>query len=178
MDTIEIEKVVVSDVQRLQQIAKQTFQEAFSANNTPENLEKYMEESFSLDKLTSELNDNSSNFYFATCNNDVVGYLKLNFGQSQTDLKDYRALEIERIYVLKEFYGKKAGQLLFKKAVEIAKQANLEYVWLGVWEKNERAINFYKKNGFVEFDVHSFQLGNEEQTDILMKIQLFIPQSG
>ena len=102
----------------------------------------------------------------------MVGYLKINFGQSQTELKDDKAFEIERIYVLKEYHGKNVGQLLYEKAIEIAKQKNKDYLWLGVWEENPRAINFYKKNGLVEFDKHIFKLGNDEQTDIMMKLQL------
>jgi len=101
-----------------------------------------------------------------------VGYLKLNFGSSQTELKDDRALEIERIYVLKEFHGKSVGQELYEKAIYVARQKNADYVWLGVWEQNPRAINFYKKNGFIEFDKHIFKLGEDEQTDIMMKLQL------
>jgi ribosomal protein S18 acetylase RimI-like enzyme len=79
---------------------------------------------------------------------------------------------IERIYVLKEFHGKNVGQILYEKAMQIARQSNANYVWLGVWEENARAINFYKKNGFVEFEKHIFKLGNDEQTDIMMKLQL------
>ena len=103
---------------------------------------------------------------------EVIGYLKLNFGQSQTELKDDKALEIERIYVLQEYHGKKAGQLLYDKAIEVARNKNMDYVWLGVWEENHRAISFYKKNGFTEFDKHIFKLGDDEQTDIMMKLQL------
>jgi ribosomal protein S18 acetylase RimI-like enzyme len=102
----------------------------------------------------------------------VIGYLKLNFGQSQTELQDNRALEIERIYVLKEFHGKSVGQLLYAKASQIARQKRADYVWLGVWEENPRAISFYKKNGFIEFDKHVFLLGKDEQTDIMMKLKL------
>ena len=98
--------------------------------------------------------------------------MKLNFGDSQTELKDNKALEIERIYVSKEFHGKSIGQLLYDKVIEVAKQKNADYVWLGVWEDNPRAISFYKKNGFVEFDKHIFKLGNDEQIDIMMKLNL------
>jgi ribosomal protein S18 acetylase RimI-like enzyme len=93
-------------------------------------------------------------------------------GLSQTELKDNDALEIERIYVLKDFHGKKVGQLLFDKAITIAKAKHVAYVWLGVWEENKRALQFYTKNGFVEFDQHVFVLGDEAQTDIMMKLAL------
>ncbi|MBX3164182.1 MAG: GNAT family N-acetyltransferase [Bacteroidetes bacterium] len=172
MESIEVKKISISDIDQLQKIGKQTFYETFSSGNTEENMTKYLNEGFSIEKLTNELNNKSSEFYFATLQNNVIGYLKLNFGQSQTELKDEKALEIERIYVLKEFHGKKVGQILYDKVIEIAKQKSTNYVWLGVWEENPRAINFYKKNGFVEFDKHVFKLGNDEQTDIMMKLKL------
>ena len=172
MEPIEIKRVTQNDINQLQKIGRQTFSETFSAGNTGENMTKYLEEGFSLEKLTAELNNENSEFYFAALGNRVIGYLKVNSGESQTELRDEKALEIERIYVLKEFHGKNVGQLLYEKAMQIAENMNADYVWLGVWEKNPRAINFYKKNGFVEFDKHIFKLGDDEQTDIMMKLQL------
>ena len=172
MDKIVITKATINDLDQLQKIGRQTFFETFSTGNTEENMTKYLNEGFSIDKLTTELNDKNAEFYFATHNDNVIGYLKLNFGKSQTELQDDKGLEIERIYVLKDFHGKSVGQLLYDKAIQIARQKNADYIWLGVWEENPRAINFYKKNGFVEFDKHIFKLGNDEQTDILMKLKL------
>ena len=172
MDNLEIKRVTLKDLAHLQKIGRKTFSETFSAGNTAENMEKYLEEGFSVEKLTAELNNKSSEFYFAIIDQKVIGYLKLNFGPSQTELKDDKALEIERIYVLKEFHGKSVGQLLYEKAMQMARQVQAVYVWLDVWEENPRAINFYKKNGFVEFDKHVFKLGNDEQTDIMMKLKL------
>lgn len=172
MEYINLKKVSLNDLKQLQAISRQTFSETFSAGNTEENMKVYLEEGFSLEKLTAELNDQNSEFYFAVLNNQVIGYLKLNFGAAQTELKNENALEIERIYVVKEFLGRRVGQLLYDKALQIARQKNADYVWLGVWEENPRAINFYKKNGFVAFDKHTFILGNDEQTDIMMKLPL------
>lgn len=172
MENIRIRKVTLTDIKELQEIGRQTFFETFSAGNTKENMKKYLDEGFSVEKLTAELNDPNAEFYFATLDNKVIGYLKLNFGHSQTELQDDKAVEIERIYVSKEFHGKKVGQLLYEKAMQIAHEKNADYVWLGVWEENPRAIAFYKKNGFVEFDKHIFKLGDDEQTDIMMKMQL------
>lgn len=170
--TISLKKATINDVEQLQNIGIQTFKETFSAKNTEEDMQKYLAEAFKIEKLTAELNNKNAAFYFATINNKVIGYLKLNFGQAQTELQDHDALEIERIYVLSVFHGKNAGQLLYNKAIEIAKHNKAKYVWLGVWEENLRAISFYKKNGFIEFDKHIFKLGNDEQTDIMMKLEL------
>ena len=172
MADIDINKVVLNDIVQLQKIGRQTFYETFSAGNTEENMKKYLDEEFSIEKLAAELNDKNAEFYFAKLDNTIIGYLKLNFGPSQTELQDDKALEIERIYVLKEFHGKNVGQILYDKAIQVARQKNADYVWLGVWEENPRAINFYKKNGFVEFDKHLFKLGDDIQTDIMMKLKL------
>lgn len=172
MANIQIQKMSLAEIDQLQKIGRQTFKETFSESNSEENMKNYLEEGFSKDKLIAELNDKNAEFYFARLEEEVIGYLKVNFGDSQTELKDSKALEIERIYVAKEFHGKSIGQLLYNKAIEVAKQKSSEYVWLGVWEENPRAISFYKKNGFVEFDKHIFKLGNDEQTDIMMKLKL------
>lgn len=172
MANIKIIKATINDLVQLQKIGRQTFYETFSLGNTEENMIKYLDEGFSIEKLTTELNDENAEFYFATLNEKVIGYLKLNFGESQTELKDEKSIEIERIYVSKEFHGKQVGQLLYDKALEIAKNNKSVFIWLGVWEENPRAINFYKKNGFVEFDKHIFKLGNDEQIDIMMKLKL------
>ncbi|MBK8698541.1 MAG: GNAT family N-acetyltransferase [Saprospiraceae bacterium] len=172
MTEIHIIRATLNDLNQLQKISRETFYESFAAGNTGENIKSYLEEGFSVDKLTTELSDKNSEFYFATVDNEIIGYLKVNFNEAQTELKNDKALEIERIYVYKQFHGKKAGQVLFEKALQIARQHKADYVWLGVWEENPRAISFYKKNGFIEFDKHIFKLGSDEQTDIMMKRQL------
>jgi diamine N-acetyltransferase len=172
MTNIDIKKATLLDIDHLQKIGRQTFYETFSAGNTEENMKKYLDEVFSREKLADELNNPGAEIYLALLDGQVIGYLKLNFGASQTELKDDRAIEIERIYVSKNFHGKMVGQKLYDKAIEIARQKNAEYIWLGVWEENPRAIHFYKKNGFAAFDKHIFKLGNDEQTDIMMKLKL------
>lgn len=172
MEQIILRKIDEKDVKSLQKIAKQTFFDTFSPHNTAENMEKYLNEGFTTEKLTSEIQNENSQFYFALSDNEVIGYLKVNSGDAQTELQDKNSLEIERIYVSKDFHGKKVGQILYDKALEIAKNKNLKYVWLGVWEENHRAVQFYKKNGFVEFDQHIFLFGDEKQTDLMMKKEL------
>lgn len=172
MKDIAIRRIGLADIHQLQKIGMQTFRETFSDMNTEENMKKYLELRFCIEKLTDEINNTDSQFYFAELDGSVVGYLKLNTGPSQTELKDDKAIEIERIYVLKDYHGKNAGQLLFNKAIEIATLVKAEYVWLGVWENNHRAKSFYRKNGFTEFDKHIFRLGDSEQTDLMMKLKL------
>jgi ribosomal protein S18 acetylase RimI-like enzyme len=175
MNEFQISKVSTNDAVLLQLIGKQTFYEAFKDENSEEDMNQYLNESFSSQKIAEELKNVNSEFYFAKSNDQVLGYLKINFGKSQTELSKNNSLEIERIYLLKQFYGKNVGQKLLDKALEIALKNQHDFVWLGVWENNLRAIQFYKKNGFVAFDKHIFQLGNDKQTDIMMKLMLKQP---
>ena len=166
---INIRQASEEDIKELQEISKKTFVETFSVHNTEENMASYLRDSFSLEKLKREISNPDSSFYFAEDGGKVIGYLKTNQGNAQTELKHDKGLEIERIYVLAAYHGKKVGQILFEKAMEIAIERNVAYVWLGVWENNKRAIAFYGKNGFVPFDKHLFKLGDDVQTDIMMK---------
>ena len=169
MSSIIINKASAEDVEIVQSLGTQTFSETFAEDNTEEAMNKYLEESFNTEKIKSELNNPDSHFYIAWEEDNPVGYLKVNTGNAQTELQDDASLEIERIYVKKSHHGKKVGQLLYDQALETARQLSKSYLWLGVWEENLRALNFYKKNGFVEFDKHIFRLGEEEQTDLMMK---------
>jgi ribosomal protein S18 acetylase RimI-like enzyme len=169
---VSIRKISIEDLDELQRVSRQTFHDTFAAVNSAENMAKYLEEELSTEKLSKELANPDSAFYFAEDDGQVVGYLKLNFGQAQTELKDGRAVEIERIYVVAAYQGKQIGQLLYQQAIKAAEEINAGYVWLGVWEENQKAINFYRKNGFEEFDKHIFYLGDDAQTDIMMKLEL------
>ncbi len=170
--SIDIEPIGIDQLHELQAISRQTFVDTFAKDNTEENMQLYLEEGLSLTKLSEELHEPNTSFYFARLDQLVVGYLKLNFGNSQTELSVEQAIEIERIYVLNAHQGKGIGQRLFEKVIEMAKAKNATYIWLGVWEKNHRAMGFYQKNGFVAFDKHIFRLGHDEQTDVLMKRML------
>lgn len=172
MSNINIIRAGKGDAAALQMISRLTFTETYASGNSEANMQQYVENNFSLEQLAKELKDSNAEFYFAELEGNIIGYLKLNSGASQTELKDANALEIERIYVLKEYHGKKAGQLFYDKAVQVATERKMDYLWLGVWEQNPRAISFYKKNGFVEFDKHIFRLGDDEQVDIMMKLIL------
>ncbi|WPO89291.1 GNAT family N-acetyltransferase [Chryseobacterium sp. HR92] len=172
MENIEISRVILNDIADLQKIGKDTFFETFSESNSEENMANYLSEGFSEEKLIDELNKEGSEFYFAKIDGKVIGYLKLNTGLSQTELQDNAALEIERIYVLNAYHGKMIGQVLYEKALQRAEFLQAPYIWLGVWEENPKAIRFYEKNGFLVFDKHIFKLGDDEQTDIMMKKML------
>ena len=169
---MQIRKLDITDLENLQKISIITFRETFEEVNSEEDMQKYLDENLSLERLKNELENLDSEFYFIENENKNLGYLKINFGNAQTENFKENHFEIERIYVLKAFLGQKIGQILFDKAIEIGREKNLEYVWLGVWEENHRAIRFYGKNGFEIFGKHDFVLGEDVQTDLLMKLNL------
>jgi diamine N-acetyltransferase len=169
---IDIKKANLEDLATIQNVGITAFTETFSEINTPENMEKYVQENFNTAQLTSEINNPDSPFYIAFCDNEPVGYLKLNFRNAQTETIKDETIEIQRIYVLKAFHGKKIGQLLLDQALKVAQEYHVDYIWLGVWEENHRALQFYAKNGFATFDKHIFILGNDQQTDLLMKLPI------
>ncbi|WP_413040988.1 GNAT family N-acetyltransferase [Rothia dentocariosa] len=166
---MRITSLTVSDVSILRGIARDTFIETFSEANKAEDMERYLTENFSEEQLARELSNPDSFFYVAEVNGHVVGYLKLNTAHAQTEPQAADALEIERIYVLSNYHGGGVGQALYHHAMSVAEDRKASYVWLGVWEHNHRALRFYEKNGFIAFGTHIFQLGNDQQTDILMK---------
>ena len=167
-----IQTATLSDAHNILNIAKTTFSETFLEYNSTENLNLYLENHLTLLAITRQLLNPNSIFYMAVKENEIVGYLKINFAEAQTELRDKTSLEIERIYVLKSCHGQKIGQSMMDKAVEVCKNLNLHYIWLGVWENNKKGINFYRKNGFQIFDSHVFMIGNDCQTDFLMKVNI------
>jgi ribosomal protein S18 acetylase RimI-like enzyme len=169
---IQIRKATLSDLSLLKMISIQTFTETFAAVNTEANIETYITNTLNEKVLIKELANKQSAFYLALKNDTIVGYLKINWGAAQTESLKGDVLEIHRIYVLQEFKGKKIGQHLLLEAIAIARRKELEYLWLGVWENNHNALAFYKKNDFIAFGTHNFTLGEGEQTDLLLKLQL------
>jgi ribosomal protein S18 acetylase RimI-like enzyme len=98
-----------------------------------------------------------------------LGYLKINEADAQTEQREEASLEIERIYIQKEFQGKGIGQYLLDFSIQLTIDKEFKLIWLGVWEHNLKAIHFYQKNNFQFFGKHSFFLGQDEQTDLLME---------
>ena len=172
MDQVVLKRVTVADREQVQRIARDTYYETFAEFNSKEDMDKYLEEDMNLEKITKEIENPNSIFYLALENEVVIGYLKINVGDAQTKLQDPDALEIQRIYILKEYQGKKIGQILFAKALEITKKGGYQYVWLCVWERNTRAISFYNKNGFVEFDKMQRKIGSSLQIGVMMKLMI------
>lgn len=165
---ITMKTCTVEDLDLLQEISVETFEDTFREQNSPENMKAYLERAFNRSQLESELSNPSSEFCLIYSNGEAAGYLKVNTDDAQSERMGPDSLEIERIYVRKAFHKQGLGKDLFQKAVQIAKNRKKEKIWLGVWEKNGNALAFYEKMGFVQTGAHSFYMGDEEQTDFIM----------
>ncbi|WZL73285.1 GNAT family N-acetyltransferase [Clostridiaceae bacterium 35-E11] len=170
--SINIKKCTIEDLRLLQEISYETFNETFKHQNSPENINAYLERAFTLKRLEEELYNISSQFFFVYFNDELAGYLKVNINDAQTEEIGDDSLEIERIYIKNRFQKHGLGKYLLNKAEEIAVKLGKKKIWLGVWEKNDNAIAFYKKIGFVQTGAHSFYMGDEEQIDFIMTKKL------
>jgi diamine N-acetyltransferase len=166
--SINIKQCNNGDLRKLQEISYETFNETFKDQNSPEIMNAYLEKAFNVKQLEKELSNIFSRFFFVYFNNEVAGYLKVNTNDAQSENMGEESLEIERIYIRDKFQKLGLGKYLINKAIEIAVEQGKNKIWLGVWEKNENAIAFYKKIGFVQAGRHSFYMGDEEQIDFIM----------
>ena len=164
---ISIRQCLINELDTLQKIGYETFTETYSQINSPETLHSYLQKAFSTEKLLEELGNPCCRFYFMYLGDELVGYLKVNDAPAQTVINDPESVEIERIYIRKRYRAKGLGKILIDYTLQQARKK--DYVWLGVWEKNVQAIAFYKKMGFIETGRHSFQMGDELQSDLVMK---------
>lgn len=146
-----------------------TFKDTFEEHNTAEDMEQYIAKAFSDEQIEKELQEDKTVFFLAEDGDRVAGYAKVREGEKQEALGNTRALELHRIYVDKDYLGKRIGNILLEACLDYAKKAGYETVWLGVWEHNPRAIAFYTKHGFQKFSEHVFVLGADEQTDWLLR---------
>lgn len=169
----EFKQVNVNDIDVLLSISRDTFFTAFYHLNNADDMEAYAAQSFTYEKLIQEINTPGSTFFFAILNGEITGFIKLNTGTAQNEFKDQHSLEVERIYVLAQHQRKQIGRQMLAYAFDIAAKGQYEFIWLGVWENNNQAIRFYEQLGFTHCGSHKFMLGNDQQTDLLMRKDLF-----
>ena len=159
----------LSDLNKIIEIGRKTYYDTFYQFNTKETMKLYLDEAFSVEKISGEINNPKSFFYFLYDEELLSGYMKVNLYPAQSDINDPEALELERIYVIKDFKGRGYGKFMIENTVSLADKYGCRKVWLGVWERNNPAISFYKKMGFEIVGNHKFRMGEEMQTDLVMQ---------
>lgn len=172
---IKIEPVKTTELDDLVNISRKTFYDTFHQQNTKEDMEHFIQSSFNEHALKSEMSLSSNYFFFARLGDEIAGYLKISTAES-ADIGEKDVLEISRIYVVKEKLGSGVGKAMLQFAILFAQQQYKRTVFLGVWERNERAISFYKSFGFKKFGQHVFMVGRDRQIDWLMKREVFLEE--
>ena len=163
----QLHQCSMADVDELRAVSIETYTDTFGEFNSDENMRIYLEEAYNRDRLLAELAETNSQFFFLKKNNETVGYLKLNVGDAQTEPVGENLMEVERIYVPTAFLRHGYGTKLIQTAEEIARDLGVTGMWLGVWEHNQRALNFYGKMGFRHISQHSFFMADDEQIDLI-----------
>ncbi|HXB43130.1 MAG TPA: GNAT family N-acetyltransferase [Puia sp.] len=169
MPSIVIRIATRQDAELIASLSRRTFQESFAKFNTKRNMDKFMEVQFTEEVLMAEVEDPVNIFLLASIDNKPVGYVKLCESPKPPELDNIDVIEIARIYSEQKTIGKGVGKALMLQCIAIAKEKKKKAIWLGVWEHNEHAISFYKKFGFEQFSSHVFMLGDDAQTDLLLK---------
>lgn len=167
-DKISIRRAVLQDAELLASMGAQAFYQTFAASNTPEDMAAYLAGAFSVEKQAVELARSGSTFLIVEQDGNSIGYAHLQEGPAPACIKGYLPVEISRLYVLQNWIGKGIGSKLMRACINDARVRGGDVVWLGVWEKNARAIAFYQKWGFEIAGTHEFILGKDIQQDYLM----------
>lgn len=170
MNQLEIRPCFSTDLEVLRELGIVTFKAAFEAQNNPEDFRDYLEKAFSRDQLIRELQHPHMQFYFVLQRDKIIGYFKINTNSGQSEPESEDAAELERIYILPDFIGTGIGSKVITYILSLAKSMNKRYLWLGVWEHNQGAIRFYERHGFVKFGEHPYYVGNDCQTDWMMRL--------
>ncbi|MCX6209604.1 MAG: GNAT family N-acetyltransferase [Bacteroidetes bacterium] len=165
---MQIRRATIEDATALSKLASKTFFDTFTGTCTDADMDSFLQEYYNINQVIKELSDSKDYYYLYDVDAKAVGYIRVKEDYSGFDeLKNFKSLELKRLYVLKEFHGLGVAQQLMDFAFDFANKNKYTVMWLGVWEYNERAKRFYAKNGFIDTCYsHPFPIGNTPQTDL------------
>lgn len=169
---LKIRTADINDAGLLTALGITIFRAAFGPDNRQEDMDKYIAEEMNQDRITAELADKTNIFFIVRIDDEAIGYAKMRTRHNPEAPKSNKPIEIERLYVLHDYHGRQVGAALMEHCINVARQQGCDAIWLGVWEQNHRAVKFYKKWGFELYGSHNFKLGDDIQTDVLMKLRL------
>lgn len=169
---MQIRKAKINDAKVLAELGAKTFYDTFRPFHSEEDMQQYIRKSYSLEQIEANFKNENIVYFIAFDNELPVGYIKLIRNGSDQKLETKKNIELEKIYVLKEYFDKKVGKELMNEAISFSKNENFETLFLGVWQDNNRAIIFYEKFGFTVYATRIFQLGKTICDDYLMKLEL------
>ncbi|MEO8149350.1 MAG: GNAT family N-acetyltransferase, partial [Bacteroidia bacterium] len=170
---LTIKQATAADSQLLTDLGSRSFLEAYSDVKAGKDLMDYIPTAFVKSEIEATISNNKVIFLLAYFDDEAVGYVKLRWDRSHPNLNtNEKNMELERIYVLRNFWKHKMGAALMMEAIQLSKNKNFDYLWLGVWQQNNRAIDFYLKMGFEIFGTKKFYVGEEENDDYVMRLKL------
>jgi len=161
-----------SDAASLAAIAERTFRETFAIDNTEEDINLHCAQKFSAEKQGEEISNQQLTTLLAEVAGELVGFAQLRLAHPAACVKGDRPAELHRIYVSSEWHGRGVANELMRAVYAAAAQAGSDYIWLGVWERNLKAIAFYRKCGFAVVGDHPFVLGRDRQRDLILAAQV------
>ena len=169
---VDIRLVGSKDAERVARLARDTFIATFAEHNTSEDMARYVNDAFALETIRAELSDPACTFIWAEERGIPAGYAKLRRGPAADCVSGPQPVELERIYANPELIGTGVGKTLLHTCVKMAQTEGYHTLWLGVWEHNDRALEFYARQGFEHVGEHLFMLGNDPQTDHILQLAL------
>jgi diamine N-acetyltransferase len=163
----------VADAVRLRSFAVETFRETYAEHNSPANVERYVAEAFTVERQTAEIRDANSAVLLAEHTDDagvvqLMGYAQLMRGPAPVAVAGPDPMELRRFYVAHQWHGQGVAKTLMGATLDAARDRGARTLWLGVWDRNARAIAFYAKHGFARVGEHTFVLGEDAQRDWLL----------
>ena len=164
-----IRELTRRDIPQLRELAVRIYRDTFSGQNTPANMETFLQKDYSVESFNREFDERGSFYFFACDGQTPVGYLRLRNNAEAEPYLGKNTIELHRLYIDARYQGRQVGKLLMEFALEYARNLKVDWIWLGVWEHNPRAQAFYERWGFEKFSEHIFQMGEEAQTDWLLK---------
>jgi len=169
---IRIRKAKIEEVPAVLELAVEVYTDTFAEHNSPENMQAFFNEVYTLEKFKEEFNELDSILYIALDDLKIVGFLRLRLNSEVDHQLGKNHIELQRLYIHRDYHGSSVSKLFMEEALNYAEEKKHEWIWLGVWEKNFRAQKFYTKYGFEKFGSHTFQMGDDPQVDWLLKKKL------
>lgn len=165
---MHIRPATTADAEVLADLARRTFHDTFAATNNPDDMALYLSRAYGIDQQTREIEDPDIVTLLVEEGGETVAYAQLRAGHVPECVNGDKPIELWRFYVGREWHGRGIAQALMDRVKRAALERGARTLWLGVWERNDRARAFYVKCGFADAGEHIFLFGTDPQTDIVM----------
>ena len=153
-----IDKATEADYKIIVAIGKLSVEEAHRGSCSTEELNEYIENHYNNEAIRAELSDEKNRYYIIKVDGEPAGFTKIIFNSAHADIEQKNVTKLDRIYLLSKFFNLRLGSELLKFNIDLSKTNNQSGIWLYTWTGNNRAINFYQKNGFTIIGSHNFQV--------------------